>query len=430
MPVIEKTSPRSGAADADGIVAARIDRAHTVPPVEPEGDLPVAPDVPLTNEAALSANEEQQLRLHAAQLARQLDERQAELDRRESMLNAQLAQGDAESRRLRLWLTERERDFARRESELVEQMANQQARLDRIVAAETGVRQIEAASSRTLAEREEHVAAMAARLERHVAAARVRRERRRRRIQLLRDSKTTQVAASAQSLQQRERALEQAESLVFAQRTELVRQTELLDAERRRVEETKRSVRAEAAAAMEQANQELIDKRRALREQAAQLHRRETALSQLRSEVAAAQRENLEMRLATEELWINLTEHVPSAELSRLLAELRAKLAENYRLTTEDVRDVREELATLEVRLRDEAAALRRERESFEQFVARRQTDLVEQADRLSKREQQLDAQEQRQRELAQTWKNEQFGYQQEISRLLGELRRQFAAAE
>jgi hypothetical protein len=428
MAVIEKTSPRAGPAETGGVVAARIDPAHTTEN-EAVAETSAALDLALASDAAFSADSDEQLRLHAAQLARQLDQRQDELDRRESVFNAQMAQSDAESRRFRLWLAEREEDLARRETELVEQMAKQQTRLDRIVAAETGVEKIEAVSTKTLAEREQQLAAMATRLERHTANAHVRRQRRRRRLESQRVATTAHDEQTALTLQQRERAIEQSEALLFNQQTQLARETDLLEAERRHVDELKRSLRADAAAAMEQANQELIDKRRALREQAAQIQRRETALSQLRAEVAAAQRENLEMRLATEELWIKLTDRVPSAELSRLLAELRARLAENYRLATQDVCEVREQLATLEVRLREEASSVRREREQFDAVAARRQADLVEQAERLSKREHEINQQEQRQRELVQTWKNEQRAYQQEISRLLSELRQQFSTA-
>ena len=53
---------------------------------------------------------------------------------------------------------------------------------------------------------------------------------------------------------------------------------------------------------------------------------------QLRTDLLRIQRETLEMRLVTEELWVRISSVAPAASLTQSLARLRAQLSENYRL--------------------------------------------------------------------------------------------------
>ena len=72
------------------------------------------------------------------------------------------------------------------------------------------------------------------------------------------------------------------------------------------------------------------------REQA--LDQREQSLEQLADQLRAAQRETLETRLATEETWLQLQGVLAPAALTRSIAQVRGRLADQFQLAADDVR--------------------------------------------------------------------------------------------
>ena len=69
-------------------------------------------------EAPAVSSADEQLQLQAEQLAVRLSAQQEQIDRRESDLNAQLAQQEHDARSARLWLRERQQELADRQAEL------------------------------------------------------------------------------------------------------------------------------------------------------------------------------------------------------------------------------------------------------------------------------------------------------------------------
>src|SRR5690606_17264099 len=84
----------------------------------------------------------------------------------------------------------------------------------------------------------------------------------------------------------------------------------------------------------------------------AELDQRDESLQQLRVELEQTQREVLEMRLATEETWAQLTGALTPANLSRSISHTRAQLSDHFQHQLQEIADRRTELD----RLREELA--------------------------------------------------------------------------
>ena len=129
-------------------------------------------------------------------------------------------------------------------------------------------------------------------------------------------------------------------------------------------------------------------------------------------------REALEIRLATEELWVQLCGSAPPAALTRSLGQVRAKLAEHYRMAAAEVAEKKVELETLRNQLAEEHKKLTRQKVGLEQWATGRQQEVEQQAQRLVAREEELERQETTFNDRVRQWQGERLGYQQEIRRL------------
>ena len=135
-------------------------------------------------------------------------------------------------------------------------------------------------------------------------------------------------------------------------------------------------------------------------------------------------RESLEMRLATEEIWAQLAGRMAPADLTQSLARIRSRLAEQYRLTGVELNTQREELQDLAARVTEQHKKLAQQRGELQIWLDSRQADIEEQATRLVAQEQHLRQQQSEVAAQADYWAHERRKLQDEIRRLLGELRR------
>ncbi len=174
---------------------------------------------------------------------------------------------------------------------------------------------------------------------------------------------------------------------------------------------------------------ELDKERQKLKRRRDDLDARRAALKQLRSDVTRTQRETLEMRLATEELWTRLCGTMAPAALTQSLAQLRVKLADQQRLAHQELAEQRAELEQLGRRLGEQHESLGKQKRELQEWVKRREEEIEEQAMRLVKREQSLDQQQTELKRLDKQWKHERHNYEREIRRLLSQLRRVEIAA-
>ena len=225
---------------------------------------------------------------------------------------------------------------------------------------------------------------------------------------------------------------------------------EALDAQRRHVEESEQNLRDELTtvgtlreellrdrqsleenqrAERERLDQqrnlmlaELDTQRQALQRRSEQVDRSKAALDEVRDELQHLHRETLEIRLATEELWAELSGSAPPAALVRSLGRIRTQLAEHYRQANEKLTAERDELETFRKELRELAAHLAEEKQQFDRWAADGRHEVEEQAERLMARQDELERNEADLREQGRQWQIERLEQQQEIRRLRAEL--------
>ena len=223
--------------------------------------------------------------------------------------------------------------------------------------------------------------------------------------------------------QGRQKNLEEAEALLTDGQTALDRGRQQLtadrqawqeqcDIERRRINDDRR--RAEA---------DLNKKLQTLSQRGEHLERRTAAVDQLRAEVLRAQRETLELRLATDEIWAQLSGSVPPPILTQSLARIRAKLAEQYQLERAELADQQKQLEALAVRLEAQHDKLHHQKQALEQWIADRRSEIEGQASRLVAQEMELARRQCELEEMNERQQSERRLYEGEIRRLLGELR-------
>jgi hypothetical protein len=129
------------------------------------------------------------------------------------------------------------------------------------------------------------------------------------------------------------------------------------------------------------------------------------------------------MRLATEETWAQLSGALAPASLTRSISQVRAKLADHYRATLEEMAQRSEQLESVRRDLAEQLNDLELQRQELAGWSERRQADVEQQAARLVDREQELDRQQQHYEQMESQWSIERGDYQAEIRRLLATIR-------
>lgn len=125
---------------------------------------------------------------------------------------------------------------------------------------------------------------------------------------------------------------------------------------------------------------ELTRERRMLDRRGQILDSRRTALEQLRADLTRRHRETLELRLATEELWAQMSQELPAADLAQSLHRLRSQVADHYRLASAEVAERQQALEHLRVQVAGQQERLSNERQQVIEWAARRQQTLDAQA--------------------------------------------------
>ena len=333
----------------------------------------------------------QHVRLQAAQLASHLQRQQSAVDHRESELNARLAAMENQIRAARLWLDERRAEFAAQAAELDRRERELERRAED---SSGGTRSTSVSPGRERA---------------HFVKG--------------------ESPHAADSLETYRDNLERAEALLSGQQAELERERrELADA------------RAAFADAMQTQREKLDDERRRraalddrncqeLERQSDELAARQAALERMRGDMARAQREALELRLATEELWSRLCGQMAPAALAQSLARTRLKLAEEQRLARSELAAERAEVQTLAGQVARQHDKLVAEREEIQAWVKVRHEELERHAGLLSAREREMDRQRAAFEEKAAAWRSERARLEQEIRRLLRKANREASVA-
>jgi len=410
----------------------------------------------------------QRLQSQAAQLAAYLRARQGNLDQRQAELHSQIARFEHEARTTRLVLSEQA-------SQLEERKQEMEQRLARLAAAEAAAERNRARTEDELARREQSLANREAALEarsaeqqrvgraldehrakaeREILAARqklehdravsiqlVRQllegvERRRQAVETLAQRppeparpsgdlvrRERELRQAWEAVERKSRQLDEAEADLARSRAEATRLGEQWAADRREARKQLEEERERMAAEHRRILDALDGKRRALGRQSEVVDRSRAALADMRSELIQMHRETLEIRLATEELWIQLAGEAPPAVLTQSLGQVRAKLADDYRQSQAELAERKREIESLRGQLATEHQKLLRKKKDLENWAARRHDEAAKQAQRLLARERELARQAAHYEQQRRQWEAERLDDRQRLRRLEARLR-------
>ena len=474
---VELVSPRRMRIDPshdDGVASADASQQPRDPVGERAPDLiddpgfvqPVLLEIEEPSEAMLSAVagenaeiREEQLRFEAEQLADHLRERLREIDRREAMVHARVAQLESDLRTSRIWLAERHAEFETREAELLARIAElEESAAQRGQEMETAELVVEARGLEfgeredLLRRREDDLRWLAEELQRReVELCHQRQEFDRQSAEL---SQAQQLWnehredverrwASECRRKEDELALDRAQvqqqlDRAFAEREEHIRTAEFLVNEHAEELERERAAlladqaawqaqKAEQRQAIEElraaAEGELADRRLRLDARQQWIERQKTGLEQVRDEALSLHRQSLEMRLIAEQVWTQITGAIGPAQATQTIAQLRLKLAEQYRLEEDQLAARRQELVQLGERIGDQHRELTQLKNGVRDWASVRQAEIEQQAATLVERELTLDAQQQELLKARHQWDCERRAYEQQIRELTCQLR-------
>jgi hypothetical protein len=177
------------------------------------------------------------------------------------------------------------------------------------------------------------------------------------------------------------------------------------------------------------ADAELAGRRLQLDARQEWIERQRTGLEQVRGESLALHRQSLEMRLLAEQLWSQISGRLTPAEVTQSIAQLRLKLAEQYKLEEQGIASRRQELVDLSERIAQKHRELVQLRSGLREWAAARAAEIEQQAAALVEREQALDQQQEESRRAAAEWSSARRRYEQQIRELSSQLRALPAAA-
>ncbi len=446
----------------------RVDAAHTLDPHSAENQATQSKTAEAKNKTNQESSSAEQLRTQATQLGDRLRSRQEDLDRREAQLNARVAQLDNDARTARLWFSESRKEFDRRELELAEKTGQMQQCLGRLARVEeTNVRRqtkldtqaerlgkdtksLEKSRQRFAEEQQqqrEQTERFAAREQQQIDTRRqaslvlVRQslsglERRRSQVESHARRLLKKAAQPSKELLAREETVREAAEEFQRRRQQNIESEQSLARQQCEVQELRRALlaqreelhrreqkRSQAAADQRDKMQvELEAKRKQLALRSEQLDCAQTALRHLRAELSEMHRQTLELRLATEELWMQLSGTIPPATLTRSLSRIRGSLAETYRVENAELARRKLELRSIGSELAEDHKSLQQQKVELDAWIVRHQREIEQQAQRLVAREQELHDQEAGFEEKARGWATSRLEYQQEIRRLRDQL--------
>ncbi len=363
-------SPVAGQAQQDP--RTRIDPAHdvagsprpaNVEPAEQPVAVVAAHEVP---EKTAGESVERCIQAQADQLGMHLRSRQKELDHRESQINARLAAIDRDMRAARLWLKERDAEIAER-TEMLDRREAQ------------------------LATREDS---------------------------LRRNAANTAHSGTAPTARNQQKTAKAAERRVEEAREEADNLRKELQEARRQFHEEARQQRQRMAAEQRTAFAEIERQRESVRRRAEHVDQSRAALEQLRAELSGMHRETLEIRLATEELWAQLSSAAPPASLTKSLSGIRGKLADQYRIANAEIQEQKAELEAIRSQLAEQYEKVVLQKQRYDQWSQQHRKDAEADASRLAAREAELRQFEAKLHDRALQWQAQRLDYEQQIRRL------------
>ena len=441
----EPVAAKLPAEPADQAPVPPVDQPMAVAPAEgPAGRQASAESGSAAMEPPAAPNAEvdaaqQRVRVQAEQLASHLRRRQKELDHREAQVNARLAAIDRDMRTARLWLAEREAEFTernngldqrqkelgQRETEFEQRYSGfekEQAELVQrekdLLCRETELKQRQAQLQKDQAEfaqREKGLQQHEAELKQQQSCFE------KRQAELAQRELQRQEHAQQSKADPGPNGIELAESQIEQARVEAEQLREQIRDERSKVEQEVRQQRRKLAEEQRSAMAEIAKQQERVRQRAEQVDRSSAALEQLRAELGRMHRETLEVRLATEELWVQLAGVAPPAALTSSLSSIRSKLADHYRLANAELHEQKQELESIRSQLTQQYEKVVRQKQNYDRWAQQQRQEAEADASRLAARETQLRQLQAELDDRSLKWQAQRLDYEQQIRRLSAE---------
>ncbi len=333
----------------------------------------------------------EQLRRQALELSQHLLQRQQGLDHREAEVNSRVALLEQELRTTRLVIQDREAALMALEQELRARHEAVKQQAADVVSAQATVDEARIASGPSKGS----VGADSPVVPRRAGSASIAKPM---------DTSDPQTA-ERNRLREQLAELEKRRQWIEQERHQLLARAEQ---ERQSVAEERRSLEAL-----------LRRKKLALARSQQGLKQRQALLKRLHRDVTDMHREALELRLCTEELWLEINRPGAPYDPNQRLAQLRQRLDHHYQQAQNGLALERQELDRLQAKIEDRERDMQRHRRGLQQLWSRQQVSVDQQMAACSVQQRQLDLQRDELQRLVTQWDAERREYQEEIRRLM-----------
>ena len=167
---------------------------------------------------------------------------------------------------------------------------------------------------------------------------------------------------------------------------------------------------------------EIESERRLLAERKLELDRRKAMLQRMHDETQSLHREALEMRLVTEQLWIEISGKAPAEHVTELLNTLRSRLHERYAEEQKSIDADRAELTNVQRTIERKQEEIREQSRRLQEWVESRHDELKSIASEIDARSMMLDRREHRMQDELSKWEAQRRAYHKQLGSLLGKL--------
>ncbi len=220
------------------------------------------------------------------------------------------------------------------------------------------------------------------------------------------------------ALKKRRSKLDEAElKLAEAQAKSALLRERLREA-RQQFREELRDERRRLALEQREASAELQKKRDGLARRSRYVDNCHAKLVQLRAELGEMHRETLDVRLATEELWVQLSGTTPPAALAQSLSEMRSRLSQHYRESAADLGRQKSELETAREEMAEQLEAVMKRKREVDAWACHQEEELQQQAKRLRDREAEIQRRETDLDDATHLRESERLAFEAEIHHL------------
>jgi chromosome segregation ATPase len=188
--------------------------------------------------------------------------------------------------------------------------------------------------------------------------------------------------------------LKEMESELLEAQAEATRIREGLVRERHQMQKSAEAERQRLKESQQLALKRLEDERRDLAQKNQRMEQMQSALENSREDLGRMHRETLEIRLATEELWLRLSGAAPTEHLKESLGKIRARLGDQYRDAIAKLEQQKEDLKALREQLMEQHEKLMVRREELDRWVERCERAVHQRESQVKSKEAELDRRE------------------------------------